>query len=108
MPAPFKFFGGLSRVGDLKLSHLGQLVQLNPEVGLDAAKGGVSLLPADTYDSIGFTPQEEKDYPDPASSVKAPIEFLRKREKAAELRLLFIAGQLHEVKPEATEPDGEL
>jgi hypothetical protein len=57
------FVGSESDLDGKKLSRLGQKITLTDEVAKIAVLGCVALLPAETFEEIGFTEQELSLYP---------------------------------------------
>lgn len=99
----YKFFGQRGRIETVSdLDRLGQSVWLEPDVALDAARGGLAIIPAEDYNRIGFTAQEERDFSTPADVTKAPHEHHLKRDAALQAFLSFRAGASSPLVPATT------
>lgn len=91
----YKYFGALTVIEETaKLDHLGQSVKLEESFARHIAEhGGACILPADTFDSIGFTSDEIQAFPTPADAYNAPEAFQHKRDRAYALRLEWLADK---------------
>jgi hypothetical protein len=91
----YRYIGGAtSYIGDTKLDHYGQSVELDEQMAFMAMEGGCALLTAEHFDEFGFTPEELAAYKEPGSDWNAPAEFKAKK------RAALIAYQ---TRPEKTE-----
>ena len=107
----YVFLGGLTEAPIVgRLTQFGQRFEVTPEQAKEFIErnGGIPAIPADRFDSVGFTEPELKKYPSAASHwrqetmpdgttkvISAPPEFLEKKKRALEI--------LHEIR----QPSGE-
>jgi hypothetical protein len=75
----YVFVGTHSYVGTIELSRFGQRVELPDGVARTAIAGGCALLPAEEFETIGFTAEEVERHPYPGDWESAPAELIAKR-----------------------------
>lgn len=86
MAARYHLIGGPFEVYDSKLSGdahlsgcvLGAPFEMDEEVASRAIVDGAALLPAESYDEIGFTADELKNYPNARAQASAPVAMQQK------------------------------
>jgi Na+/H+ antiporter NhaA len=66
-----------------RLSRFGQRITLSDEMAAHVAAGGGAIIPADTFEAIGFTADELAAYAIPAARNSAPDETKAKFKAAA-------------------------
>ena len=84
----FVFLGAYSEVlgAGIKLTRFGQRVELPPDVAEETkVAGGLPCIPAEQFDTAGFTAAELQKYGPAASHENAPPEFLAKKAQALEI-----------------------
>lgn len=102
--AKYIFVGGSdSMCGGTAMKSFGQAIELTEEQAEEAMRGGCALLPADQFNSIGFTPDELKKYPTAGYQINAPKPFLEKRQ-AAWSKFGELYAALHQ-QPEEKQPE---
>lgn len=78
------YFGSFSHIlGYPELTRLGQKIELPDELAVELVSSSkpLTVVPESVFDSIGFTEEELKSYPTPASAYKAPEPFRVKRDQ---------------------------
>lgn len=119
----YRYVGAFTEIGsiaegDSALNKFGQSIQLSDALARDVILGGGAILPAATFDKLGFLEQELSLYSDVYTHSTAPEAFLLKKRKALlayhDLRLALEAGEPLTPKPDAPvshspgEPQNEL
>lgn len=89
----FRNVGSETDIGHAELRKLGQPVELDEALALEALRGGACVLPAAEFEAIGFTEDELRKYATPGAQIKAPPEFKDKL-KAAWLAADKLRGEV--------------
>jgi hypothetical protein len=84
----FVFLGAYSEVlgAGIKLTRFGQRVDLPPEIAEDTKHPrGLPCIPAESFDTLGFTVDELRKFGVADTHDRAPAEFLGKKATALEI-----------------------
>lgn len=83
--AKYRYVGGAeAEIWDsgFKFTKFGQLVEMPDDMAAIAKAGKISIIPAEEFDKLGFTPEDLKKFTRFESHRSAPIDFIEKRNQA--------------------------